>query len=408
MGPEDLAALGPVPAIFFGVLGLLFGSFLNVCIVRWGAEPKQSVVRPRSRCPKCGHEIAWYENVPVVSWLVLRGRCKGCGNPISAMYPVVELAVGIFWGWMFLRHGVTLQALAHAIFGTLLLGIALTDARAFIIPHEFTLGGTVIALVLAFLQGTSAGLDSVAGALSGAGLVLLVGEAGTLAFRRAAMGGGDVALMGLIGAFLGWQSVVAVLALGAVVSIVLHVAGALLLRAPSSTDDTALAGDEGARISIVMLIGAVLASVAFVAGMILLMRAGHLGDALVLLHIGTMAAGALYYVAFVLPSRLVDRTAWLSVGGLLAVSAVIAAWPPFSVVRGGIGVVLAALLLVALRRRPAVEPEPDAAADTETLRAQGYLPFGVGLAIAAFILGILVGAPAVNAAFGDYARSIGL
>ena len=408
MGPEDLAALGPVPAIFFGVLGLLFGSFLNVCIVRWGAEPKQSVVRPRSRCPKCGHEIAWYENLPVVSWLVLRGRCKGCGNPISAMYPVVELAVGIFWGWMFLRHGVTLQALAHAIFGTLLLGIALTDARAFIIPHEFTLGGTVIALVLAFLQGTSAGLDSVAGALFGAGLILLVGEAGTLAFRRAAMGSGDVALMGLIGAFLGWQSVVGVLALGAVVSIVLHVASALLLRAPRSTDDTALAGGEGAGISIVVLIGAVLASVALVAGMILLMRAGHLGDALVLLHIGTMAAGALYYVAFVLPSRVVDHTAWLSVGGLLAVSAVVAAWPPFSVVRLGIGVLLAALLLVALRRLPAAEPEPDAAADTESLRAQGYLPFGVGLAIAAFILGILVGAPSVNAAFSDYARSIGL
>jgi len=90
------------------------------------------------------------------------------------------------------------------------------------------------------------------------------------------------------------------------------------------------------------------------------------------------------------------------------VSAVIAAWPPFSVVRLGIGVLLAALLIVALRRLPAAEPEPDAAADTESLRAQGYLPFGVGLAIAAFILGILVGAPAVNAAFSDYARSIGL
>ena len=408
MGPEELEALGPVPAIFFGVLGLLFGSFLNVCIVRWGAEPKQSVVRPRSRCPRCGHEIAWYENVPVVSWLALRGRCKGCGNPIPAMYPIVELAVGIFWGWMFLRHGVTLQTLAHAIFGTLLLGIALTDARAFIIPHEFTLGGTVVALVLAFLQGTSTGLDAVAGALFGAGLILLVGEAGTLAFRRAAMGGGDVALMGLVGAFLGWQSVVAVLALGAVVSIVLHVASAVLRRAPSSADHTAPPAAAGGGISFVMLLGAVLASVAVVAGMILLMRAGHLGDALVLLHIGTMAAGALYYVSFVLPRRVVDHTAWLSVGGLLAVSAVIAAWPPFSAVRAAVGVVLAALLLAALRRLPAAEPEPDDAADSESLRAQGYLPFGVGLAIAAFILGVLVGAPAVNAAFSDYARSIGL
>jgi leader peptidase (prepilin peptidase)/N-methyltransferase len=407
VGAEELEALGPIPAIFFGVLGLLFGSFLNVCIVRWGAEPKQSVVRPRSRCPKCGHEIAWYENVPVLSWLALRGKCKGCGNPISPMYPMVELAVGLLWAWMAWRHGITLQALAHAVFGTLLLGIALTDARAFIIPHEFTLGGTVIALALAFLQGVPAGLDAAAGALFGAGLILLVGEVGTLAFRRAAMGGGDVALMGLVGAFLGWQSVIAVVALGAVVSLVLHVASAALHRAPSAAS-TSTPTDEGGGVSAALLGGAVLAAVVLVAVMIVLMRAGLLGDALTLLRRGTMAAGVLYYVGFVLPDAMVERTSWLQVGGLLALCAVVAAWPPVSPARLAAGAGVLGLVVWAARRVPAAEPEATDDADADTLRAQGYLPFGVGLAIAAFLLGIAIGAPAVDAAFADYARSIGL
>src|ERR1043166_4205271 len=120
------------------------GSFLNVCIVRWGAEPKQSVVRPRSSCPRCGAAIAWHDNIPIVSWLLLRGRCRHCGEPISPMYPLVELAVALLWAWMAARHGLGLLALKGALFGTLLLGIALTDAREYIIPHEFTFGGMAI------------------------------------------------------------------------------------------------------------------------------------------------------------------------------------------------------------------------------------------------------------------------
>ena len=110
MAAEALEALGPMAAVLFGILGLLFGSFLNVCIVRWGAEPKQSIVRPRSRCPVCGHAIAWYENVPVLSWLLLRAKCRGCGNPISVMYPLVELAVGLLWFAMAWHYGLTLDA----------------------------------------------------------------------------------------------------------------------------------------------------------------------------------------------------------------------------------------------------------------------------------------------------------
>lgn len=407
MGAEELEALGPIPALFFGVLGLLFGSFLNVCIVRWGAEPKQSVMRPRSRCPKCGHAIAWYENIPVLSWLALRGRCRGCGNPISAMYPLVELTVGVLWFWMAWRHGPSLDALRFAVFGTLLLGIALTDARAFIIPHEFTLGGTAIALALAFAGGAPAGREALAGAAFGAGLVLLVGELGTLAFRRPAMGGGDVALMGLVGAFLGWPSVIAVVALGAVVSLILHVGAAVLRRVPASESTTA-AAEEGGGISPMVLGGALLAGLALIAAMIGLMRAGVLGDALVLVRQGTMAAGALYYLSFALPDAWVERSPTLQVAGLVVFTATIASWPPWAPVRLSAGLIATAAILWLARRAAPPDAELADDADSDTLRAQGYLPFGVGLAIAAFLLGTVLGAPAVNAVFADYARSIGL
>ncbi|HET6578983.1 MAG TPA: prepilin peptidase, partial [Gemmatimonadales bacterium] len=143
----------PVLVTFAGLLGALLGSFLNVCILRWGAEPKQSVVRPPSRCPKCGRGLRWYENVPMVSWLMLRGRCRGCREPISAQYPLVELGTALIWAFMAWRFGIGLEALKGAVFATILLGIAMTDARAYIIPHEFSIGGTVLAVAFAAALG---------------------------------------------------------------------------------------------------------------------------------------------------------------------------------------------------------------------------------------------------------------
>ena len=90
--PFEVSHAGPIEIIVAGLFGALFGSFLNVCILRWGAEPKESIIRPPSHCPRCGRGLAWYENIPVVSWLLLRARCRGCGEPISMMYPLIELA----------------------------------------------------------------------------------------------------------------------------------------------------------------------------------------------------------------------------------------------------------------------------------------------------------------------------
>jgi leader peptidase (prepilin peptidase) / N-methyltransferase len=211
----DLAHLGPFGIACGALLGALIGSFLNVCILRWGAEPKESIVRPRSHCPRCGKGLSWYENVPVLSWLLLRGRCRGCGQPISIMYPLIELATAALWGYMAWRHGLTLEALRGAVFGTILLGIAMTDARKYIIPDEFTWGGLVIGLLFSLAGGLPGLAAAALGAVVGFGLLWVVGTVGTWMFKEDAMGGGDIKMMAMVGAFLGWQGVLLTIFLGA-------------------------------------------------------------------------------------------------------------------------------------------------------------------------------------------------
>ena len=139
------------------LVGLCAGSFLNVCILRLPRD--QSLLRPRSTCPHCRQPIAWRDNIPVFSWLWLRGKCRWCHKPISKQYPLIEAFVGVLFGASLLVYGMTLHAVAAALFGTLLLGIAITDARHYIIPDEFTWGGLVIAVLFSLADGW-AGLGS--------------------------------------------------------------------------------------------------------------------------------------------------------------------------------------------------------------------------------------------------------
>jgi leader peptidase (prepilin peptidase) / N-methyltransferase len=221
----DLPNLGkdPILVAYAGVLGAMVGSFLNVCILRWGAEPKESVVRPPSRCPKCGRGLRWFENVPVVAWLALRGRCRGCRAPISVQYPLIELATALLWGYLAWRQGFGLEALRGAMFGTILLGIAMTDARAYIIPDEFSLGGLVLGILFALAAGRQALGTAVLGAAVGFGLLWLVAVAGQWYFKQEAMGGGDVKMMAMVGAFLGWQGTLLTVFLGALIGSLIFV-----------------------------------------------------------------------------------------------------------------------------------------------------------------------------------------
>jgi leader peptidase (prepilin peptidase) / N-methyltransferase len=207
--------------IFGGFLGLMLGSFLNVCIHRWPKE--ESVVKPRSRCPGCGKMIAWYDNIPVLSWLLLRGKCRHCKAAISIQYPLIELATGIIWVFMAWRYGPTIMALQAAVFFTILLGIALTDAREYIIPDEFSLGGLVLGILFSLAGGFPAVYTALLGAAVGFGVLWLVGVAGTRMFKEEAMGGGDIKMMAMVGAFVGWSGVLLTIFLGALLGTLVFV-----------------------------------------------------------------------------------------------------------------------------------------------------------------------------------------
>jgi leader peptidase (prepilin peptidase)/N-methyltransferase len=206
---------------FSGLLGALVGSFLNVCIGRWPA--KESVVKPRSRCPSCKASIAWYDNLPVLSWIFLRAKCRHCGKGISVQYPLIEIATAGIWAYVAYQHGLSLATLQWAVFGTILLGIALTDAQEYIIPDEFSLGGLVLGLLFSLGGGLPGLVQAVLGAAVGFGVLYLIGYFGTLAFKEEAMGGGDIKMMAMVGAFLGWQGVLLTIFLGALAGSIIFV-----------------------------------------------------------------------------------------------------------------------------------------------------------------------------------------
>lgn len=165
-----------------GLFGLAIGSFLNVCTLRWPMD--RSVVRPPSRCPRCEREIAWYDNLPVVSWIALRGRCRGCGEGISLQYPLVEVATGLVWAGAFWLHGAEWESLRAATFFTILIGIALSDARFYIIPDQFSLGGAALGLAFAFVASGIGWLDALVGAVGGYVAFWAVGVFGTWIVRK--------------------------------------------------------------------------------------------------------------------------------------------------------------------------------------------------------------------------------
>ncbi len=189
-----------------GIFGAMFGSFLNVCIVRLPRE--ESIFHPRSKCPQCGKQIAWYDNIPIISWLALRTKCRHCGQPISIQYPIIEAATAAIWAAAAWYYGLTLTALTAAAFGTILLGIAVTDARHYLIPDEYTWGGLVIGLTLALRGGLGGLIAAVVGAAAGFAILYAIAWGGEKVFGQEAMGGGDIKMMAMVGAFVGWKGVI--------------------------------------------------------------------------------------------------------------------------------------------------------------------------------------------------------
>ncbi|MBE2886827.1 prepilin peptidase [Geobacter anodireducens] len=191
--------------IFSFVLGAVVGSFLNVCIYR--LPTGESVVFPPSRCTSCGTRIRPWDNIPLLSWLILRGSCRACGAKISARYPLVELINGLLCLALFLKFGPTLTFAALFVFCSALVAITFIDLDHQIIPDVISLPGIVLGFALSFVLPWLGWLNSLIGIVAGGGSLLLVAWLYERLTGKEGMGGGDIKLLAMMGAFLGWRAV---------------------------------------------------------------------------------------------------------------------------------------------------------------------------------------------------------
>jgi leader peptidase (prepilin peptidase)/N-methyltransferase len=217
--------------IFAGLLGLAFGSFLNVCLSRW--PEGESVVQPRSHCRYCDHELSWWENIPLLSWVALRGRCRKCNTPIGWRYPMVEVAIGALWAAFAWRADESLLPLEFAagmmFLMWVLVGLAVLDAEYLWLPNALTLPGAAFGFGWWFLQTVQLGSASSAGRAlweeagkrlleiaAAAVLILLIRWIYWLIRRREGIGLGDAKLMALLAAWLGLPGALLAFGLGAI------------------------------------------------------------------------------------------------------------------------------------------------------------------------------------------------
>ncbi len=198
----DLLSFIIVTAFLFGTI---IGSFLNVVILRLPRE-EASIVFPASHCPACLHELRWYENIPLLSFLFLRGRCAHCKKKISLQYPMVELSMALFSAALVQQFGLSITTAGYFLFCAALLVIIWIDVQHQIIPDIISLPGIIVGLLFSLLSPALHWSDSLIGILAGGGILYGIAMLYYLWRRVEGMGGGDIKLLAMIGAFLGWQA----------------------------------------------------------------------------------------------------------------------------------------------------------------------------------------------------------
>ncbi len=193
------------------IFGSIVGSFLNVCI--WRLPREESIIKPPSHCPECGKNIPWYDNIPFLSYLLLKGRCRFCKKKISFSYFLVEFFAGLLFLITYLIYNSTPLFYIYILLFSSFIVITFIDLKHQIIPDEITYAGIVLGFILSLiyppLQGEKtikeAALNSFLGILTGGGSIYLIGVIGEFIFKKEAMGGGDVKFLAMVGAFIGWK-----------------------------------------------------------------------------------------------------------------------------------------------------------------------------------------------------------
>jgi leader peptidase (prepilin peptidase) / N-methyltransferase len=220
------------------LFGSVVGSFLNVCIFRIPSD--KSIVFPPSHCPSCGNRIAAYDNIPIVSYLILRGQCRCCKEKISLQYPVVELINGILTLLLFAKFGLTADFFVGFLFCSALVVITFIDLEHRIIPDRISLPGIIIGFIASFfvhdiydLNQTLGWKNSLIGILAGGGSLFIVAYAYELVTKKEGMGMGDVKLLAMMGAFLGWRSIPFIIFFSSLVGSIIGVSMMLLQKKDS-------------------------------------------------------------------------------------------------------------------------------------------------------------------------------
>jgi leader peptidase (prepilin peptidase)/N-methyltransferase len=225
-------AVSPLVGVIVGVTGLVIGSFLNVCIHR--LPRRESVNWPGSHCPACNRPLSWYENIPLLSWLALGGRCRTCRAPIGAIYPLVEAITAAIFVAGYLVYGLSPLLLVRLVFACALIVLFAIDLRHQILPNSITLPGLAVGLVCSLLL-PPGWPSALAGALFGGVFPWLIAEAYLRLRGREGMGMGDFKMLAMAGAFLGWPLIYLVLMLACVLGVVIGGGALLVTRREAAT-----------------------------------------------------------------------------------------------------------------------------------------------------------------------------
>ncbi len=214
--------------IFLFIAGTCVGSFLNVCIYR--IPIGKSIISPSSYCPNCKTKLKWYQNIPIVSYFLLQGKCYYCGKKISILYPFIEIITGLLFLFNYKIYGFSFEYFSYTLFELLLILVFFIDAKHMIIPDEISIGGTIAGFLLSFLNKNISWLDSLLGILIGGGILYGIILVYYILTKKHGMGGGDIKLLAMIGAFLGVKSLFFVIFVSSLIGTIISLPIIFLLK----------------------------------------------------------------------------------------------------------------------------------------------------------------------------------